>query len=98
MALFTSFLRARRSNQASVSFQQMESDMGRLMISALMLVALLIAGTELLRSRSLLINSHDVTTSVATSTSERRPQRGVDKLPEQDFEDLSLVFPREMKR
>lgn len=72
--------------------------MKRLMISALAFIALIIAGSGLLRSRSLQINSHDVTTSMATSTSQGQPQRSVNKLPEQDFEDLSLVFPRETKR
>jgi hypothetical protein len=76
----------------------MESDMKRLMISALVFVALLTIGTGLLRSHSFLINSQVETTSMATSISQGQQRAiGTDKLPVQDFEDRSLVFPREMK-
>ena len=76
--------------------RKLEFDMKRLMISALVFIALLAAGTGLFRSHALLIDSRVGTTGMATSTPQGYGARGTD-IPIEDFEDRSLEFPREKK-
>lgn len=68
--------------------------MKRLMISALAGVALLAGVTGMLRSRLLSINAG---TAAMPTIQELQSTLGADKLPVEDFEDRSLVFPREAK-
>ena len=68
--------------------------MTRLIISAFLAVALLIGGAAaILRSRS---PSTSVETAAMPTMQEL--QANVDKLPAEDFEDRSLVYPRETRR
>ena len=67
-----------------------------LIISAIAAVALLAAATEILRSHSPSTIGYAGQRSGSTL---QEMQRGAgDKLPAEDFEDHSLVFPREAKR
>ncbi len=72
--------------------------MKRQMILVLAVVALFAAATGLLRSHSPSTNGLVGTAGMARSTSQE-PQSAVatDKLPVEEFEDRSLVFPRETK-
>jgi hypothetical protein len=66
------------------------------MISAFLAVALLAGGAAaILRSRSL---SMSVGTTGMPTMQELHGSANVDKLLAEDFEDRSLVFPRETKR
>jgi hypothetical protein len=67
-----------------------------LIISALAALAVLAGVTGgILRSGSL---STNVKTAGMPTMQELHGAAGVDKLPAQDFEDRSLVYPRETKR
>ena len=68
--------------------------MKRLVISVLAAVALLAGATGILRSRSV---STNVGTAAMPTMQELQSEAGVDKLPVEDFEDRSLVYPRETK-
>ena len=69
--------------------------MTRLIIFAFLAVALLGAGaTTMLRSRSLLNGG----TAAMPTIEQLHRSANVDKLPAEDFDDRSLVFPRETKR
>ena len=65
------------------------------MIAAVTFVALLGIGSGLMRSSSLFI--HGQTTGIATSKPQASEAVQGSELPVQDFEDRSLVFPRETK-
>ncbi|CUU15682.1 putative membrane protein [Bradyrhizobium sp. RT9b] len=67
----------------------------KMMMSALVLVALLGIGSGLMRSG--LHFTHSTTTGLATSKPQPPQAVGSAKLPVQDFDDRSLVFPRETK-
>jgi hypothetical protein len=69
--------------------------MTRLMISAIASVALLAAATGMLRSHSFPTNA--VRTAGMPTVQELQSAAGVEKLPVQEFEDRSLVYPRETK-
>lgn len=68
--------------------------MKRLMISGFAAVAVLAGATGLLRSRSA---STNVKTAAMPTMQELHSAAAVDKLPVEDFEDRSLVYPRETK-
>jgi hypothetical protein len=73
--------------------------MNRLTISSLAFIALLAAGAGFLGSRSQSIKGQVGTTGMATTHSqELQGAAQTDKLPVEEFEDRSLVFPREAKR
>jgi hypothetical protein len=69
-----------------------------LMIPALAALALLTAAAGLFRSHSFSTNDPAGTVGMARATSqEAQVALGTSKLPVDDFEDRSLVFPRETK-
>lgn len=70
--------------------------MTRLMISAIASVALLAAATSMLQSHSLPTNG-GVRTAGMPTVQELQTAAGAERLPVQDFEDRSLVYPRETK-
>lgn len=70
--------------------------MTRLMISAMASVALLAAATSMLQSRSFPTNGAVGTAGMPT-VQELQSAAGVEKLPVQEFEDRSLVYPRETR-
>lgn len=65
------------------------------MISVLAAIALLAGATGLLRSRLL---STSVETTGMPTMQELQSSANVDRLAAEDFEDRSLVFPRETRR
>jgi len=67
-----------------------------LTISALAAVALLAAATSMLRSHSFSTNSLFGTAPMPTL--QELQSAGANKLPAEDFDDRSLVYPRETKR
>jgi hypothetical protein len=67
--------------------------MKRLIISGLAAVALLAAATTMLRSHSP-STDHTVGAVGKTSLQEPHTAAGVNKLPIEDFEDMSLVYSR----
>lgn len=69
--------------------------MKHLTIIALVGVALLAGVTGMLRSR---LPSSNAGTAPMPTIHELQSAAPVDKLPVDDFEDRSLVFPRELKR
>ena len=71
--------------------------MTRLMISAIASVALLAAATGMLRSHSFPTNGGASTAGMPT-VQELQSAIRAEKLAVQDFEDRSLVFPRETKQ
>ena len=68
-----------------------------LIIVVITVVALLAAEAAVLRSHSVLTIGGTETKNTST-WQEMQSARSVDKLPVEDFEDRSLVFPRESKR
>jgi hypothetical protein len=70
--------------------------MRRLMISAFAAVALLAAATTMVRLHSSTAARPAVTTGMM-SLQELHSQADVNKLPSQDFEDQSLVYPTKRK-
>ena len=71
--------------------------MKRLMISAFAAVPLLTAATTMLRSHSHSTNGLVATASMP-SLQELQSSASVNKLPVEEFEDYSLVFPTVTKR
>jgi hypothetical protein len=71
--------------------------MKRPIISALAAVALLAAATSMLRSHSFSTNSLFGTAPMPT-LQELQSAASAKKLPAEDFDDRSLVYPRETKR
>jgi hypothetical protein len=69
--------------------------MKRQMISALAVVALFAAATAMLRSPSIKLSAG---TAAMPSLHELHTAAGVNKLPIEDFEDMSLVFSTATKR
>jgi hypothetical protein len=68
--------------------------MTRLIISTFAAVSLIAAATTVLRSHSsLAVRAADM-----TSLQERHSAAGANKLPIEDFEDMSLVYSRATKR
>lgn len=67
--------------------------MKRLMISGLAAVALLAAATTILRSHSSSTNG-PIGAAGRTSLQEPHTGAGANKLPIEDFEDMSLVYSR----
>jgi hypothetical protein len=70
----------------------MEASMKRLMISAFATIALLAAATTMLLSHSAATSRPFVTADVM-SLQDLQKAVDVNKLPIQEFEDMSLVFP-----
>jgi hypothetical protein len=70
--------------------------MTRLMTSGLAVVALLAAATTVLRSHSPTTNGAVGMAGMPT-LQELQSAAGTDKLPIENFEDRSLVYPREME-
>ena len=68
--------------------------MNRLMISGFVAVALLAAAITMLPSHSLLGYRATATTGMASS----RPSTAANKLPIEEFEDMSMVFSAAPKR
>ena len=71
--------------------------MKRLMISGLAAVALLAAATTMLRSHSASTDRSAGAADMA-SLQQSRIAAGADKLPTENFEDMSLVFSTATKR
>ena len=71
--------------------------MKRLMISGFAVVTLLVAATAMLRSHSL-STDHTVGAAGMPSLQELHTASGVNKLPTEDFEDMSLVYSNAAKR
>jgi hypothetical protein len=71
--------------------------MNRLIISGFVVIAVLAAATTMLRSHSLLGYRAAETTGVASSK-QRSTAIAVNKLPIEEFEDMSLVFSDPPKR
>jgi hypothetical protein len=69
--------------------------MKRQMISALATIALVVAATAMLRSRS---TELPAATAAMPSLQELHTVAGVNKLASEDFEDMSLVYPTKTKR
>ena len=68
-----------------------------LIICALTFIAVASVGTSVLRSRALLTGAQIGTTSMAAPGSPDSRRAVGTELPVQDFDDRSLVYPREMK-
>jgi hypothetical protein len=75
----------------------MEASMKRLMISAVAVVALLVAATTVLRSHSS-ATGFSAATAGMMSVQELHAAAGVNKLPTEEFEDQSLVYSAAPKR
>jgi hypothetical protein len=71
--------------------------MNRLIISGFVVIAVLAAATTMLRSHSLLGYRAAETTGTASSK-QRTTATAVNKLPHEEFEDMSLVFSAPPKR
>ena len=69
--------------------------MKRLMIGAFAAVALVVAASAMLRSHSTELSAG---TAGMPSLHELHTAAGVNKLPGDDFEDMSLVYPTKTKR
>ena len=69
--------------------------MKRLMIAAVAVVALMVVATTMLWSRS---PSIELSTAAMPSLQELHTMAGVHKLPVQEIEDQSLVYPTAEKR
>ena len=76
--------------QATLHIEPTEFSMKRLLISGFVAVALLAAATTM-RSYSISSDRSAVTTGVA-SLKKSPATAGVNKLPTEEFEDMSLVF------
>jgi hypothetical protein len=87
---------ALRTNQTSANFSSAQPDgdfrMKILTISALAAIALLVGTASILRS-----HLYPVGTAGMPTMQELHSSANVDKLPSEDFEDRSLVFPRATK-
>jgi hypothetical protein len=71
--------------------------MMRLMITAVVVVAVMVGASTLLRSRSSLIEL-SAGTAAMPSLLELHAAAGVHKLPVQDIEDQSLIYPTAEQR
>lgn len=71
--------------------------MKRLMISGFAVVALLVVATTMLRSHSL-PTDHTVGAAAMPSLQELHTAAGANKLPIEEFEDMSLVYSNATKR
>jgi hypothetical protein len=71
----------------------MEFPMTRLMIFTFAAFALFAAATTILRSHTYATN-HPIASAGMAPLKELHNAAGVNKLPTQDFEDMSLVYPR----
>jgi hypothetical protein len=69
--------------------------MKRQMISALATIALVVAATAMLRSHSTELSAG---TAAMPSLQELHTVASVNKLANEDFEDMSLVYPTKTKR
>jgi hypothetical protein len=70
--------------------------MNRPIISVIAAIALIAAATSMLRSHSVFIGGHIETAGVPSL--QDMQSGSADKLAVEDFEDRSLVYPRETKR
>jgi len=77
-----------------VDFDRTEISMKVLIVSALAAAALLAGATGILRSP---LTSARVETAAMSAMQQLQSGAGIDKLPADDFEDRSLVYPREPK-
>jgi hypothetical protein len=80
--------------QTIVRTEPPEAPMKRLMISGFAAIALLAAATSMLRSHSPSIDRPVAPANMMSS----QAVAGVNKLPNEEFEDMSLVFPTVPKR
>jgi hypothetical protein len=71
--------------------------MKRILISAFSVVVVFIAATGILRSHSLSI-AHTVGTASMPSLQELHAAAGVNRLPNEEFDDMSLVYSNATKR
>jgi hypothetical protein len=71
----------------------MELPMKRLMISTFAAFVLIAAATTILRSHTY-TTGHPVASAGMAPLNELHNAAGVNKLPTQDFQDMSLVYPR----
>lgn len=85
-----------RALQTFLCFNRTEICMKRLMISALVTIALFAVATGMRRSHSLSSDSLFGTAAMPT-LQELQSAASAKKLPTEDFQDGSLVYPRETK-
>ena len=71
--------------------------MNRLIIAGFAAIAVLAAATTMLRSPSL-TGSHAAVTTGMASSQQRQTSTVVNKLPIEEFEDMSLVYSNSPKR
>jgi len=71
--------------------------MNRLIIAGFAAIAVLAAATTMLRSHSL-TGSHAAVTTGMASSQQRQTSTVVNKLPIEEFEDMSLVYSNSPKR
>lgn len=69
--------------------------MKHLIVSVIATILVVAAGTGILRSHSFSTNGQGATAGISIF---QEMQGSTDKLPAEDFEDRSLVYPREVKR
>jgi hypothetical protein len=77
--------------QATLHFEPTEFSMKRLLISGFVAVALLAVATTL-RSHSIISADRSAVTTGVASSKKSPAIAGVNKLPIEEFEDMSLVF------
>ena len=77
--------------QATLHIEPTEFSMKRLLISGFVAVALLAVATTL-RSHSIMSTDRSAVTTGVTSSKKSPAIAGVNKLPTEEFEDMSLVF------
>ena len=77
--------------QATLHIEPTEFSMKRLLISGFVAVALLAVATTL-RSHSIMSTDRSAVTTGVASSKKSPAVAGVNKLPTEEFEDMSLVF------
>ena len=77
--------------QATLHVEPTEFSMKRLLISGFVAVALLAVATTL-RSHSIMSTDRSAVTTGVASSKKSPAVAGVNKLPTEEFEDMSLVF------
>jgi len=77
--------------QATLHIEPTEFSMKRLLISGFVAVALLAVATTL-RSHSIMSTDRSAVTTGVASSKKSPAIAGVNKLPTEEFEDMSLVF------
>ena len=77
--------------QATLHIEPTEFSMKRLLISGFVAVALLAVATTL-RSHSIMSTDRSAVTTGVASSRKSPAVAGVNKLPTEEFEDMSLVF------